>query len=349
MNDFLLLVDDDLQYLWDVIEMSQTVFHPTIAPDGKFDYKAFFQLKRKKDFVLFIDRNVLSLLLNFCENGFLSNEIYMQLIGALMAWSSTNDMTISAGYAEMERGTQAEDENLALIELKKFLDVFENYNSQLWLDVARGVVTSIPKITYSGGIPENITVNYSIGNDHYYMAKASLLHIVKLYRNKNITPVNKMIDFLNWTFDNILLCQYLIVYAAMLFTNQESIKPPKNVNSDDITKIIRGCENQAWDISYLSTWSTFYTDTERYKEEFFFATNDILLKRIFINTHGPDGVNGLLNATFSNRDYERIINLLENRQLNRVKPNFGDKSQVYFDSLIENEILNIKKIMNDYE
>lgn len=27
-----------------------------------------------------------------------------------------------------------------------------------------------------------------------------------------------------------------------------------------------------------------------YKEEFFFATNDIMLKRIFINTHGDNGV-----------------------------------------------------------
>ena len=92
-----------------------------------------------------------------------------------------------------------------------------------------------------------------------------------------------------------------------MFTGQDNIKAPKGANTNDINRIISGCENQAWDISYLSKWSTLYWDKEEYTEEFMFATNDILLKRIFINTHGPNSVNGLLYEAFSKKDYKHIL------------------------------------------
>ena len=74
-----------------------------------------------------------------------------------------------------------------------------------------------------------------------------------------------------------------------------------------------------------------------YDEEFLFATNDFLLKRIFINTHAPNGLNGLLFTLFSKKDYDQLIDCIEARIQNRVKPNFGDNPRVYFQDLIEDE------------
>lgn len=146
-----------------------------------------------------------------------------------------------------------------------------------------------------------------------------------------------MLDFIQWTYDNLLVSQYVMAYTILLLTNQEHIKAPKDANANDIEQIVKGCVNQAWDITYLSNWSTLYSNTNDYKEEFLFATNDTLLKRIFVNAHGKEGINGLLHAAFSQKDYDILCRLIDNRQKNRVKPNFGSDPYEYFQMLIGKE------------
>ena len=116
---------------------------------------------------------------------------------------------------------------------------------------------------------------------------------------KNIYDILKNRGF---SIDHLLISEYLLVYIVMLFTNQENIKAPKHANTNDIEKIVAGCENQAWDIAYLTNWSTLYSNTDDYDEEFLFATNDVLLKRIFISKNGPHGLNGLLFEAFPKKE-----------------------------------------------
>ena len=169
------------------------------------------------------------------------------------------------------------------------------------------------------------------------MAVASLLHVVQLIRNKNLTAAEKTKEFFQWMYDNLLVSEYLFVCAIMLFTGQEGAKAPKHANSDDIEKVIAGCENQAWDIAYLTNWSTLYSDTDKYAEEFLFATNDILLKRIFIMKNSPYGYNGLLFDAFSKKEYNQIMDYIEEKMKKRVKPDFGEDSHAYFTQLINDE------------
>lgn len=336
-NNFLLLEDEDMDYIWDIVQNQQVVFHPLIAPEGQFDYKIFFKAKRKKPFALFIDRNILSGLIKFCKQGNLQDKGESQLIGIIMTWAIMNDIEISAGPAVQEGATQVKNQEQGLIELNRFFTIIDAYPGQMWLSIARGETTVIPPLEFSNEPANNITAQYANGCDHFFMTVASMLHIVQLYRNRTIEPVDKMVDFIQWTYDNLLVSQYVFVYAILLFSNQENIKAPKGVNSNDISRIVKGCENQAWDITYLSNWSTLYSDAEKYEEEFLFATNDILLKRIFVNAHGRRGVNGLLHTVFSQKDYDRICDLIECRQRNRVKPDFGLDSYMYFQELINKE------------
>ena len=74
-----------------------------------------------------------------------------------------------------------------------------------------------------------------------------------------------------------------------------------------------------------------------YPEEFLFATNDVLLKRIFINCNAPYRLNGLLFNVFSKKEYNQLMDYIENRMRNRVKPDFGDNPHAYFQKLIEKE------------
>lgn len=347
MNDFLIIDDEDMNFIWNTIQQLQVVFHPQIAPCGKIDMERFFEIKRNKSIVLFVDRNILSGLLNFCENGSLKDRGESQILGLLMTWSEMNDIAISVGFAIQERATQTKNQEEGLKELQKFLEIIETYPGQMWLKIAEGQVTQIPPISFSGKVDIDNMVNYSNGCDHYYMLVASMLHIVKLYRNQELRPADKVIDFLRWTYDNLLLSQYALVYAILLFTGQEYIKAPKGANTGDINRIIRGCENQAWDICYLSSWSTFYFDSENVSQEFMFATNDNLLKRIFINTHGTDGVNGLLFAVFSKKDYNKIYDYILKRQANRNRPDFGESPQSYFEKLIDEEKEQIIELLAD--
>ena len=343
--DYLILDGEDMEYIWEIIENQQMIFHPQIAPDGKFDYKNFFERKRKKPFILFVDRNILSGLLKFCEQGALKDKGESQLIGIVMTWAKMNDIAISAGPAVQERTTQIKNQREGLIELNKFQKVFEIYPGQIWLKVARGEITEIPPIKIKDELAKEITVDYSEGCDHYYLALASMLRVVRLYRDNTMNSYEKMIRFIQWTYDYLLVGQYIWVYAILLFTNQEYVKIPKGANSNDILRIIKGCENQAWDLTYLSNWSTLYYSPENYNEEFLFATNDNLLKRIFINAHGNYGVNGLLHTVFSQKDYDGISDLIEHNQSNRIKPSFGNDSCKYFQQLIDEEIEGIKVLL----
>ena len=337
MDSFIALDGEEFNFIWDSIQEQQLIFHPTIAPDGKFDVDKFFESKKKKPFILFIDRNILSSLLAFCGKGTLRDKTEARIVGLIMAWAELNDIAISAGLAVRERATQLNSQREGLIELQKFLEAFHAYPGQLWLRVAEGQIVNIPLITFSLSPAKDITVNYADGGDHYDMAVASLLHIVKLYKNKNLKPLDKMIDLFQWMYDNILVSEYILIYAAMLFTSQEYIRAPKNANSNDIEKVVAGCENQAWDIAYLTNWSTLYSNTHNYAEEFLFATNDIMLKRIFINKNGPNGFNGLLYEVFSKKEYNQLMDFIVEKMGNRVKPDFGEDTHAYFQKLIDEE------------
>lgn len=337
MNSTLIVDGEDIDFIWNTIQEQQVIFHPNIAPEGNIDYTKFFASKREKPFILFIDRNILSSLLKFCERGSLKNKGESQLVGLIMTWAQLNDIAISAGLAVMERASQLKSQEEGLIELQKFMETFDAYPSQMWLEVAEGRLTKIPLLTYSQKPAQNITVDYADGGDHFDMAFASLLHVVQLYRNPTIKPVDKVQKCFQWMCDHLLVSEYLLAYVAMLFAGQDGIKAPKHANTNDIEKIVAGCQNQAWDIAYLTNWSTLYSNTIEYDAEFLFATNDILLKHIFINTNAPDGLNRLLFAVFSQKDYNQLMDFIEHRMQNRIKPDFGENPHAYFQKLIEEE------------
>lgn len=345
MGDVIIFNDESIDFIWNTIQNQQIIFHPEIAPEGKIKYDIFAATKRRKTLTLFVDRNILSSLLKFCEIGSLKNKGESQLIGVIMAWAIFNDMPISAGMAIKERAFQLRSQEKGLVELQKFLEIFEVYPGQMWLQVAEEQLAEIPPIKYSNTLAQNISVNYADGGDHYDMAVASLLHAVWLYRDQTKRPIEKVREFIQWMYDYLLVSEYLLVYVIMLFTGQDNIKAPKHANSNDLGKIVAGCKNQAWDIAYLTNWSTLYSDTDKYSEEFLFATNDILLKRIFVNCNTPFGVNGLLFNVFHKKEYNQLMDYIEDRVRNRIKPDFGGKPQVYFQELIEEEKRKIQTLL----
>src|SRR5690625_2065223 len=339
---FLLLENDDLQMIWNAINKSQLIFHPSYASTGSIDYSDFQFLKKEKDLILFLDRNLFSDLLSLTESGDLEDNEEKRMIALLMLWAQMNNLPISPGLAISENALGDRNSHNAKIELGNFNDIFDFYPIRTWLYLADGRLDNIPKCNFSN-IPYKNTVTYHDSNDHFLMNYACMLHLVRLYRNPDMNPVERILKFLEWNFDNLLISQYVNTYLILLLSNQNSIKAPKHVNSNIFERIDKGCRNQAWDLSYLSIWSTLYCDEENKNEVFFFATADILLKQIFINTHNNGNLFNLINTVFPRKSADKIIQFYIEKTTNRSKPNFGENPNRYFNNLIENEKKELKQ------
>ena len=70
-----------------------------------------------------------------------------------------------------------------------------------------------------------------------------------------------------------------------------------------------------------------------------FATADIMLKRIFVNTHGEGNYFDLVRSIFPAKQAQKIIGFYEENMCtnNRIRPSFGDKPTQYLRDLIEQE------------
>lgn len=342
---FLVMEGDEVEYIWETICQMQLVFHPKYSPDGALSYNELFELKHNKQIIVLLDRNLLSGLLKLARDGYLKDDIEMRKIALLMTWIIMNNFSASAGLALLEYGTKINDSVEPKKELQEFNNIFDYYPSMLWLRLAEGDINSIPICSLPVD-PYINEINYNKEDHHLLMHIAEMLHLVFLHKQRDLSPIEKMIKFLKWNYKNLLISESTIAYVAMLFTNQPGIKAPKNSGSNDINKIIVGCKNQAWDLNYLSNWSCFHYTEENMDEIFMFATNDVLLKTIFINTYGDGGVGALIQTVFSRSDSKKIFELIkENQGTNRVKPDFGVDPNHYFHRLIEDETLRLKKAM----
>lgn len=343
--ELLVMNGEEYNFIWKTVCEMQLIFHPKYSQDGIVSYKEISELKRCKKIVVLLDRNLLSSLLKLARNGLLKDDREMKIIGLLMTWIIMNDISASAGLALMEYGTRINDSIEPKKELIEFNNIFDFYPSMMWLRLAEGEINEIPvcSLPVEPFMTKNI---YNEEDDHLLMHFAKMIHVVYLLRRSELSPVEKMIEFLNWNYKNLLISESTIVYIAMLFTNQSGIKAPKNSGSNDINKIIDGCKNQAWDLNYLSSWSCYHYDEDSMDEIFMFATNDIQLKKIFINTYCNGSVEALINAVYSRSEAQKIFQVInDNSRGNRIKPHFGVNPKEYLHQLIDTEVDTLKKLM----
>ncbi|WP_434291350.1 hypothetical protein [Clostridium botulinum] len=345
---FLAMDEEEYNFIWKTICELQLIFHPRYSREGEVDFKALSVLKDHKSIIVMLDRNLLSSLLRLSRDGYLKNEEEMRIIALLMTWLSMNNYPASAGLALQEFGTKINNEIGPKLELQEFNNIFKYYPGMIWLRLAEGAIDKIPVCSLP--IEPFITeIKYSEEDDHLLMHIAEMLHVVYLYRNHNLSPVEKMLEFLKWNYQFLLISESTITYITMLFTNQSGIKPPKNSGSNDIEKIFDGCKNQAWDLNYLSNWSSFHYNEKNMDDIFMFATNDILLKNIFINTYADGGVGALINTLFSKAYSQKIFEIINaNQGSKRVKPNFGLNPKEYFRQLINQEKQRLQDTFGSY-
>lgn len=325
--EILKIQEKQIKRLTEFIINKELIYHPVFSAKGIPDFSNQFA----KKYILIIDRNIMTKIIELCSTGSLKDTHILKVISSLLFWSHFNDVEITGGLALNEYANIKNSNYEASIENNIFLRMFDQYPTKTWLDVFEGEIDSIQKI----GILSNKDYVFDVNNGHQQMHLAEMLHIFYLYMNQELTFTEKMIELLKWIDKNILFCSYTVVYAALLFSKK--VKQPNLNELINIDQIFKKGSNQAWDLTYLSFWSTLYCYENEGDIIHLFATMDKDLKKVFINTHNTD--NNLFIRCFGEKEGKRINVEYERILANRKKPIINDE---LISKLVENELVNLK-------
>lgn len=64
---------------------------------------------------------------------------------------------------------------------------------------------------------------FNVVNEHQMMHMSEMFCITRLYFDRNLSPVDKVLRFFEWNFNNLLICQYTIIYALIVFSNKSKV------------------------------------------------------------------------------------------------------------------------------
>jgi len=311
----------------------QIIFHPHISPNGKPDFTNYIG----RQYVLILDRNILTKLIELCNRGCLKDAHIMKVIGSLMFWALSNNISVTAGLALNEYANNKDNNIDASRENFIFKKIFDFYDPKLWLELAIKNRKEIPKIEFNS---KSENYNFNIKSDHYKMHYAEMLHAMSLCFQNNLSIEDKILFFLQWNKDNLLFCQYTIAYILLLFSNK--IKQYKELLQQPFENLAKKCSNQAWDLTYLSIWSTLYWNEKDANISYLFSTMDKDLKKVFSYTHDVTknifiACLGKHKGVIVQKKYEGIIN-------NRIKPVMSTDA---INDLVMHEEVNLRDCIKD--
>lgn len=252
----------------------KVILHPKISPNGIPDFTNY----PGKKFIIILDQNILIRLIRLITYGELKDEYSLKIISHLMVWVEVNNISLNSGLALMEYSQFHNDNQESSRRNNIFLSIFNKYSIKHWYDLALGRVKLIPKIESY----ENKDFSFLIENEHFKIHLLEMLMLTNLYFRNDVTLESKFDFFFQWVYENILICKYTTFFSAMLFANKSKIFKNIELNFETIVKI---CKNSAWDLTYLSFWSTQYYYEDDTEEVYLFATMDKELRDLFYITH----------------------------------------------------------------
>lgn len=301
---------------------SRVIFHPRISPFGSPDFTNY----QGRSFILILDRNILVPILDLVQTGTLNDPHKLRLISSILFWSNFNRIALTSGLALMEHSHFQGDSAEASDQHNVFQRIFKQYSPQDWLDLAIGTKSSIPKLDHL------VTgkTNYFVDNDHYKLNYLQILKLCQLHFRKELSISGKMREFHQWSYENALIGTYSTFYAMMFLSSRAKLAV--YIHKAHPEELCGKCRNVAWDLTYLSFWSTLYWDDYNKEKIYLLATRDKEVKELFALVH-----------TNHEDAYRKAVGLLE-----------GDRIKKELESIyvprpkrpFENEILK-KKILEE--
>jgi hypothetical protein len=310
---------------------TKVIFHPSISPNG---FPDFSNHQGRKNFLI-LDRNILSPMIRLLKSGQLKDEYSLKVISSLMFWAQFNNLSVTSGLALSEYAHHKGGDNEANFEKDLFLKSFDHYAPDIWLNLALGRLKTIEPLT----VDTSEKFSYNKEFDHYKMHYLEMLKIAQLYFDKSQSVEDKFTSFYKWVYENILMSKYTNSYLALLIGGQ--ISTFKKAETFD--QVIDRCKNQAWDLSYLSLWSTLYSKEQETSTNYLFGTLDRGMKEIFTSTYNESI--DLHSSLFGNKIGSKINHSMRDTFKPRQRPEINVDR---IDEMMVSELEKLKKIMTTY-
>jgi len=337
----LIFEDDELDELFNVVNNMQICFHPKYAPEGKFTVYDFVNMKNMvQEINIIVDNNIVSPVCEIAKNGTLNNQERLRKIAAFITWTKYIGANLTCGIGLLENDT-ADISNISGEERRlQFLHGVDVIPALIWKALAFGAIESVPEqFLFKGTYCKD--KNFRIDNDFLLLSnETAIVKLVQLIREKELTPIDKFISYMEWYADHMNIAESMVVYAAMVLKQIPNVSLPKSCGSGNYEKVVRGIKNQAWDLTYITIWSTEYYN-EKTGICWMFATDDITQKIITVNVIPPGRCGYTLDAIFTTKSEQEKLRDLHIRKFGnaRVCP-FGDVS-------LEEKVLKIKQLLDD--
>lgn len=306
------------------------ILHPQISPKGIPDFSGY----EGRNFVLILDRNILVRILRLVKNGELKDSHSLKIVSCLLAWSEFNNIKLNSSLALIEYSQHHGGNKESSIENNIFRNIYKQYSPRDWFDLAIGKTRTIQKIE----IEQENNFEFFIEVDHFKMHYLEMLKLSQLYFNDELKVVKKFELFHKWVYDNILICNYTTYFAVLLLGGKSKTFRNQKRNYESINQI---CKNVAWDLTYLSFWSTLYCSEKDSNQVYLFATMDKELRDLFFLTH--NGSPESYKKVFGKHQGQTIINRILEINLKRKKPEINP---IALDKLIYEEQQNLNDLFN---
>ena len=348
--NYLAFEDDEIGLLIQAVNASQMFFHPKYSPNGVFSIEHIFELqKTDKDILIIADKNFVSPICEIVKNGTLKNKDRLQRVALFVTWANFLNARATCGIGLLENDTSGLSTLSGEESRQMFLHGLEKVPSQIWKDLTFGYRDEIPQpFLFDKTSPNNAEYKYGDGL-HLLSHEAAIIKIVQLLRTPNVTPIDKFDQFMRWYADHLDIAESIMVYAAMVFGNVKWVAKPKSATSDNYDRVVKGIKNQAWDITYITTWSTeYYNETEN--KCIMFATDDRTQKVIVVNILPQGQAVEAVDAIFSTKAEAKKLEKLATDKLGpaRKRPFIGksrEEQRSIIKALIDFEYKILKAMM----
>lgn len=349
---FLFFEDDELDDMFKAINNLQICFHPIYAPEGKFSIKGSFELQAdNKEVTVIADKNLVSPICEIARTGTLKDKYRLQKVALFVIWTKYLNARLTCGLGLLENDTAGLSTASGEENRLQFLHAVDIIPSTIWKNIAFGYQDTVPTI-FLYNEDSFTTKDYTINDNLLLLSnEAAIIKIVQLFRNPNLEPIDKFISFMNWYTDNLDIAESIMVYAAMVFANIPNVAPPKKAKSNSFDQVQKGIKNQAWDITYITTWSMLYYN-ESTNTHTMFATDDITQKIIIVNILPPGTCADAIDAIFKTKAQGIKLKELATTKLGdaRVRPfkNMTEEHKISLvQKLISDEYSTLQKMCNN--
>lgn len=316
---YLYFEDDELDALFEAINNLQICFHPIYARDGKFSVQDTIKLQASdKKITIIADKNLVSPICEIATNGRLRDSFRMQKVALFVTWSKYLNARLTCGLGLLENDTSGLSTATGEENRRQFLHGVDIIPAIVWKNIAFGYIDEIPEqLLYRGNTQDG--KDYRLKDDLLLLCnEAAIVKIVQLLRAQDINSIDKFVAFMNWYADNLDIAESVVLYAALVFSNTPHVSLPKKAFSLQFASVERGIKNQAWDITYITTWSMQYYN-EPNNACWMFATDDNTQKVIVVNVIPPGECGKAIEVIFHTKSERKKLDLLFSSKLGKAR------------------------------